>query len=90
MSVAKGVLAVPSAAIITSNGKSYVDVIAVDADKKITTSKVEVKTGTEGDEYVEITSGLKAGDRILRKASTTVTTTSTSQRQSERHGHPCT
>lgn len=86
VSVAKGVLAVPSAAIITSNGKSYVDVIVVSADKKVTTSRVEVKTGIEGDEYVEITSGLKAGDRILRKASTTATTTSTSSTQSDGTG----
>jgi multidrug efflux pump subunit AcrA (membrane-fusion protein) len=87
VSVAKGVLAVPSAAISTSNGKSYVDIIAMGADKKVTTSRVEVKTGIEGDEYVEVTSGLKAGDRILRKASTTATTTtSTSSTQSDGTG----
>lgn len=77
VSVAKGVLAVPIAAVISENGKKYVDVISVDTAKKtMTTTKTEVKTGTEGDEYIEITSGLKAGDRILRKADTTVTTTS--------------
>ncbi len=86
VSVAKGVLAVPSTAISTSSGKSYVDVIAMGTDKKITTSRVEVKTGIEGDEYMEITSGLKAGDRILRKASTTATTTSTSSTQSDGTG----
>jgi multidrug efflux pump subunit AcrA (membrane-fusion protein) len=87
VSVAKGVLAVPSAAISTSGGKSYVDVIAMGADKKVTTSRVEVNTGIEGDEYVEITSGLKAGDRILSKASTTATTTtSTSSTQSDGTG----
>lgn len=77
VSVAKGVLAVPIAAVISENGKKYVDVISVDTAKKtMTTTKTEVKTGTEGDEYIEITSGLKAGDRILRKADATVTTTS--------------
>jgi HlyD family secretion protein len=86
VSVAKGVLAVPSTAIIISNGKSYVDVITTGTDKKVTTSRVEVKTGIEGDEYVEVTSGLKAGDRILRKASTTATTTSTSSTQSDGTG----
>jgi HlyD family secretion protein len=76
VSVAKSVLAVPIAAVISENGKKYVDVVAVDMTKKtMTTTKTEVKTGTEGDEYIEITSGLKAGDRVLRKADTTVTTT---------------
>lgn len=77
VSVAKGVLAVPIAAVISENGKKYVDVVSVDTAKKsTTTTKTEVKTGTEGDEYIEITSGLKTGERILRKADTTVTTTS--------------
>jgi hypothetical protein len=40
-------------------------------------TKTEVKTGIEGDEYVEIKSGLKAGDRVLRTASTTATASST-------------
>jgi len=87
VSVAKGVLAVPSAAINTSNGKSYVDIIAMGVDKKVTTSRVEVKTGIEGDEYVEVTSGLKAGDRILRKASTTATTTSSTGSSSTEPGN---
>jgi HlyD family secretion protein len=78
VSVTKGVLAVPVAAILSENGKTYVDVITFDTAKKsTTTSKVEVKTGVEGDTYTQITSGLKAGDRILAKASTTMTTGST-------------
>ena len=72
-SSAKGVLAVPVESILSENGKKYVTVITTGADKKTTTTKTEVKTGIEGDEYVQITSGLKAGDRILRKVSTTVT-----------------
>jgi HlyD family secretion protein len=77
-SVAKGVLAVPVESILSENGKKYVTVMSVDANKKPTTTKTEVKTGIEGDEYVEITSGLKTGDRILRTASTTTTTSSSS------------
>lgn len=76
VSVAKGVLAVPVESILSENGKKYVTVITTGADKKTTTTKTEVKTGIEGDEYVQITSGLKAGDRILRKASTTTTSSS--------------
>ncbi|MHB8071771.1 MAG: efflux RND transporter periplasmic adaptor subunit, partial [Candidatus Cryosericum sp.] len=63
VSVAKGVLAVPITAVISESGKKYVDVVSVDVTTKtMTTTKTEVKTGTEGDEYIEITSGLKAGD----------------------------
>jgi HlyD family secretion protein len=75
-SVTKGVLAVPAAAILSENGKKYVDIVTIDADKKITITKLEVKTGVEGDTYTEITSGLKAGDRILAKASSTIATVS--------------
>jgi len=76
-SSAKGVLAVPVESILSENGKKYVTVITTGADKKTTTTKTEVKTGIEGDEYVQITSGLKAGDRILRTASTTSASSST-------------
>lgn len=75
VSIVKGVLAVPTAAVSTSNGKTYVDVVTVGADKTVTTSRVEVKTGTEGDEYTEVKSGLKAGDRVLRTASTSAAST---------------
>lgn len=71
VSVTKGVLAVPVESISSENNKKYVTMITTGADKKTTTTKTEVKTGIEGDEYVQITSGLNAGDRILRKASTT-------------------
>jgi HlyD family secretion protein len=77
-SSAKGVLAVPVESILSENGKNYVTVITTSADKKTTATRTEVKTGIEGDVYVQITSGLKAGDRILRTASTTSTSSSTS------------
>jgi RND family efflux transporter MFP subunit len=78
MSSAKGVLAVPVESILSENGKSYVTVVSVDANNKRTTTRTEVKTGIEGDVYVQITSGLKAGDRVLRTASTTTSSTSSS------------
>ena len=77
VSVVKNVLAVPIAAVATQNGKQYVDVVTIGTDRTVTTNRVEVTTGQEGDEYIEITSGLKAGDKVLRKASTTATTTTT-------------
>jgi len=76
VSVAKGVLAVPIEAVLTENGKTYVTLVSVGADRTTTMTRTEVKTGIEGDEYVEIKSGLKEGDRVLRTASTTVTTSS--------------
>jgi len=81
-SVAKGVLAVPVESILSENGKKYVSVVSVDANKKTTTTRTEVKTRIEGDEYVQITSGLKAGDRILRTASTAATTSSSTSSSS--------
>src|SRR5450830_1273028 len=77
-SSAKGVLAVPVESILSENGKNYVTVVSVDANNKRTTTRTEVKTGIEGDVYVQITSGLKAGDRVLRTASTTTSSTSSS------------
>jgi hypothetical protein len=78
IAVAKGVLAVPVESISSENNKKYVTVITTGADKKTTTTRTEVKTGIEGDDYVQITSGLKAGDRILRKASTTTSSSTSS------------
>jgi HlyD family secretion protein len=81
-SSAKGVLAVPVESILSENGKNYVTVISVDASNKRTTTRTEVKTGIEGDVYVQIISGLKAGDRILRTASATTTTSSSTSSSS--------
>jgi HlyD family secretion protein len=82
LSVAKNVLAVPVESILSENGKKYVTVISVGANNKRTTTTTEVETGIEGDDYVQITSGLKAGDRILRNASTATSTTTTTGRGS--------
>jgi HlyD family secretion protein len=83
IAVAKGALAVPIEAVLTENGKTYVTLVSVGADKTTTMTKTEVKTGIEGDEYVEIKSGLKAGDRVLRTVSTTATTTTSTTTTTE-------
>lgn len=88
MSSAKGVLAVPVESILSENGKNYVTVITTGADKKTTATRTEVKTGIEGDVYVQITSGLKAGDRILRTASTSSSSTTTRTGRNSFGGFP--
>lgn len=72
----KNVLAVPAEAIATENGKKYVTVVTIGADRKITTSRQEVTTGAEGDDYTQILSGVKEGDRILRSVTTTTSSSS--------------
>jgi HlyD family secretion protein len=87
-SSAKGILAVPVESILSENGKNYVTVITTGADKKTTATRTEVKTGIEGDVYVQITSGLKAGDRILRTASTSSSSTTTTTGRGSFGGFP--
>ena len=87
-SSAKGILAVPVESILSENGKNYVTVITTGADKKTTATRTEVKTGIEGDVYVQITSGLKAGDRILRTASTSSSSTTTRTGRNSFGGFP--
>lgn len=53
-------IVVPSEAILTSAGVSYVFVVENDAAKK-----VEVSTGLTGNGVTEITSGLSAGQRLV-------------------------
>ena len=56
------VLSVPQRAIKLEGNKKYVDVLQADN----TTKKVYVETGLEGDEgMVEITSGLKGGEKVV-------------------------
>ncbi len=59
--VKKNVLAVPIESVATENGKSYV--ILVKADGSVEKRYVEV--GASSDNYTEILSGLKEGDKIL-------------------------
>jgi len=56
-----GVVAVPQRAVITDNGRKFLDVL-----KGKDVVRVEVKTGFRGsDGYVEITEGISEGDKIV-------------------------
>ena len=57
----KNALCVPSDAVVTKNGKTVV--VTLDSDD--TTNYTEVEYGLDNGEFVEITSGLKEGDRIV-------------------------
>ena len=58
----ENVLMAPGRAIKTEGNKKFVDVLQIDN----TTKKVFVETGLEGDEgMVEITSGLKGGEKVV-------------------------
>ena len=76
LSTAKSVLAIPVESLLNESGKEYVMLVAKNARGKAVTTKTEVSTGLEGDEYVQVTSGLKAGDTILRQPVVTQTSTS--------------
>lgn len=56
-----GVLAVPNAAVKREGGKKYVQVLGQDGK----TARREVKTGWKDGSYLEITSGVKAGDVVM-------------------------
>ncbi|MCE5192684.1 MAG: efflux RND transporter periplasmic adaptor subunit [Candidatus Cryosericum sp.] len=74
LSTAKGVLAVPVESLLIEGGKKYVTLVKAEAGRTATQTKTEITTGLEGDEYVEVTSGLKAGDTILRQQPIATTT----------------
>jgi hypothetical protein len=76
LSTVRGVLAVPVESLLNEGGKKYIMLITKNARGKAVTTKTEVSTGLEGDEYVQVTSGLKAGDTILRQPVATQTSTS--------------
>lgn len=67
---AENVVALPIEAIQKNDqNEEYVDVVQLDG----TTQSTIIKTGISDDYYVEITSGLKVGDRVqIVKSSTTV------------------
>ena len=67
---ADNVVALPIEAIQKNeNNEEYVDVVQSDG----TTKEVLIKTGISDESYVEITSGLKVGDRVqIVKSSTTI------------------
>lgn len=55
---------IPTAAVITRSDETYVFTVA-DADGGTVAKKTAVKMGTDVDGEVEVTSGLKAGDKIV-------------------------
>ncbi|MGW6442038.1 efflux RND transporter periplasmic adaptor subunit [Lentzea sp. NPDC055074] len=65
---ATGVLAVPAAAVQTVNGASSVAVLENGAETRKT-----VEVGVRGDQYVEIKSGLSAGEEVVLPQVTTST-----------------
>ncbi|MFZ2414174.1 MAG: efflux RND transporter periplasmic adaptor subunit [Candidatus Cryosericum sp.] len=67
LSTVRNVLAVPVESLLSEGGKEYVMLVTKDAGGKAVTTKTEVSLGLEGDEYVQVVSGLKAGDTILRQ-----------------------
>jgi RND family efflux transporter MFP subunit len=78
LSTAKGVLAVPVESVINENGKTYVMLVTTNARNRDVTTRTAITVGLAGDEYVQVTSGLAAGDRILRQPVTTTQTPATS------------
>ena len=76
LSTVRSVLAIPVESLLSEGGKKYVMLITKNARGKAITTKTEIFTGLEGDEYVQVTSGLKTGDMILRQPVATKTPTS--------------
>jgi len=64
----KGVLAVPVEAVIPRDARHVVFI--VDKDKRA--QEREVKIGLKNDRYVEVVSGLRAGDEVVTKGNTLV------------------
>ena len=52
--------------------------VSTNARNKVVTTKTEIGIGLEGEDYVQVTSGLKAGDTIQRQPVVTTTSTSSS------------
>ncbi len=70
------VLILPITAIQYRNNKSYV-MLASNGGETSSSDMVEVETGISNDEYVEIVSGVKQGDRVLLSNSTSSSSNST-------------
>lgn len=65
-----GVLIIPITAIQVKNGKQYVMLETSGGKNKLT----KIKTGIHNDSYVEVTSGLKKGDKIVIPKKYTIST----------------
>lgn len=77
--VVTDVLAVPSSAVKTSSGGTYVQVI--DGNGQVT--DVAVETGLSTDSYVEILSGLTEGQEIIVSTMTAGSTTNTTDQRNQ-------
>ena len=77
-------LVVPIAALKTNNGGTYV--LRVGDDGK--SEEVPVTTGIYSDDYVEILSGLNAGDKVSISYTAAKTTSSSSSKSNSRQGPP--
>ena len=64
----ENVLAVPVSAVVPRTGGNVVFTV----DKNRRARSIEVKTGIKDNEFIEITSGLKEGQRIITKGNTLV------------------
>ncbi|PKQ21727.1 MAG: hypothetical protein CVT65_17045 [Actinobacteria bacterium HGW-Actinobacteria-5] len=69
---ATGVLVVPTSAVITADGRTWV--LRMEAENQ---TRVEVTTGLVGTSGTEIRSGLRAGDRVVLTAGTQATPSAT-------------
>ncbi len=77
-------LAVPISALKTNNNGSYVLVVKDDG----TTEERPVTTGIYSDEYVEILSGLEAGEKVSIAYKASSSSSSSSSKKSSSSGHP--
>jgi len=82
--VKQNVLIIPSGAIKTQNGSSYVELL----NSGQTPVQTNVITGSSNNTETEITSGISAGDKVVTQTinSSTTSTTSTSSSSSNRTG----
>lgn len=78
VAAATNVLAVPAAAVQTVNGQSTVQAMENGAETRKT-----VEVGVRGDQYVEIKSGLTAGEQVVLPP----VTTSTNQNRQQQQGN---
>ena len=76
------VLLVPSAAITTQRGQSYVQVVTASGE----TEERAIETGISDYQFTEVTGGLSEGEQVLVPQGTTVTTPTTTEQGPPRMG----
>lgn len=74
LSTAAHVLAVPVESILIEGTTRYVMRVTQQTGTTVTAEKAEVTVGLEGEDYVEVASGLKEGDHIIRQLAVTTGT----------------